>query len=84
MFSVETLKQFEGFGLSKEDVWRLPKEELEALMNGRWTGLMKLRVGENITIMGRLGFEREADGRIVLKGYPQSDTIVTDGLKLKK
>ena len=30
LFSEETLKQFEGFGLSKEDVWRLPKEELEA------------------------------------------------------
>ena len=44
LFSEETLKQFEGFGLSKEDVWRLPKEELEALMNGRWTGLMELRI----------------------------------------
>ena len=99
LFSVETLEQFEGFGLSKEDVWRLPKEELEALMNGRWTGLMELRIKDptpgpsprgagnapqEIVIKGRLGFEREADGRIVLKGYPQSDTIVTDGLKLKK
>ncbi len=102
LFSVETLKQFEGFGLSKEEVWRLPKEELEALMNGRLTGLMELRIPisqtrpplapptqegntpNEIVIKGRLGFEREADGRIVLKGYPQSDTIVTDGLKLKK
>ena len=107
LFSVETLKQFEGFGLSKEEVWRLPKEELEALMNGRLTGLMKLRIPisqtrppltpptqagnaqagnapQEIVIKGRLGFEREADGRIVLKGYPQSETIVTDGLKLKK
>ena len=98
LFSVETLKQFEGFGLSKEEVWRLPKEELEALMNGRLTGLMELRISptpnpsptgagnapQEIVIKGRLGFEREADGRIVLKGYPQSDTIVTDGLKLKK
>lgn len=92
------MKQFEGFGLSKEEVWRLPKEELEALMNGRLTGLMELRISpapnpsptgagntpNDIVIKGRLGFEREADGRIVLKGYPQSDTIVTDGLKLKK
>ena len=44
LFSEETLAQFEGFGLSKEDVWRLPKEELEALMNGRLTGLMELRI----------------------------------------
>ena len=98
LFSVETLEQFEGFGLSKEDVWRLPKEELEALMNGRLTGLMELRISptpnpsptgagnapQEIVIKGRLGFEREADGRIVLKAYPQSETIVTDGLKLKK
>ena len=98
LFSEETLKQFEGFGLSKEDVWRLPKEELEALMNGRLTGLMELRISpapnssptgvgntpQEIVIKGRLGFEREAEGRIVLKAYPQSETIVTDGLKLKK
>ena len=98
LFSVETLKQFEGFGLSKEEVWRLPKEELEALMNGRLTGLMELRISptpnpsptgagnapQEIVIKGRLGFEREADGKIVLKAYPQSETIVTDGLKLKK
>ena len=109
MFSEETLKQFEGFGLSKEDVWRLPKEELEALMNGRLTGLMELRISptpnpipetssptrslsltgagnapQEIVIKGRLGFEREDDGKIVLKAYPQSETIVTDGLKLKK
>ena len=107
LFSVETLKQFEGFGLSKEEVWRLPKEELEALMNGRLTGLMELRIPisqtrpplapptqegspqegnapQEIVIKGRLGFEREVDGKIILKAYPQSETIVTDGLKLKK
>ena len=102
LFSEETLKQFEGFGLSKEEVWRLPKEELEALMNGRLTGLMELRIPisqtrppltpptqegnapQEIVIKGRLGFEREDDGKIVLKAYPQSETIVTDGLKLKK
>ena len=107
LFSVETLEQFEGFGLSKEEVWRLPKEELEALMNGRLTGLMELRIPisqtrpplapptqegspqegnapQEIVIKGRLGFEREVDGKIILKAYPQSETIVTDGLKLKK
>ena len=88
LITEEIYKQLTGLGITKQQLWEMPKEDILGLMFGQITSPVTVEMddgeGQKRTLLARLQIVKREDGSPELKVYPHIQEIQRKELGLSK